>query len=338
MANNSYGYYNSVAAVDFSTKTTHPDNKYPIDLNLLKELLGIQAPSHSEYNMQMFLINWVYTNIPTAELNVDEKGNILIVKKTTECEVFPSFAAHMDEVNKFQSDRMIVEAGNILLGINRNTGESAGCPGDDRCGCYVCLEMLRLLDNVKVAFFVQEEVGCIGSNACDLNFFSDSAFILQVDRKNAVDFITRTNGTEVSDKAFQDAVEPFIKVHGLTFATGSSTDIGALVNRGVGCCCANIGSGYYNPHTLSEKVCIPELENIMNMCYNISTSEMGGKRWAFTKPEPVKTTYGLGGSVFSSPSTTGSAGSSVNAASCKACARKDCFGCVLYEENYGFYY
>lgn len=326
----SYGYYGAYTSVDFSTKNVHEDNKYPINLDLLKKLLSIQAPSSKEYNMQMFIINWIYKNVPTAELSVDDKGNIFVVKKTSECTVFPSFAAHMDEVNSFQSDRLILEAGNFLFGINRKTGESAGCPGDDRCGCYVCLEMLRLLDNVKVAFFVEEEIGCKGSNACDLTFFADSAFILQVDRRNAVDFITHTNGTSVSNKEFQDAVEPFIKPYGLSFATGTATDIGALVNRGVGCCCANIGSGYYDAHSLKEKVCFTELENIMNMCYNISTSEMGGKRWDFTKPAPVTTTYW--GTQNKSGTSAGSEGKV--ASKCKNCDELYCYACPYYDQSY----
>lgn len=354
-----HGY--SVTPVDFATKQFNPNNTEKIDLQLLMELLELQGPSNQEVHVQRYIMNWIAINVPSATVVVDNSGNILVTKKTTSKEdvIFPCAVAHMDEVNSFQTDRKIIELYNVLIGINRRTGLPAGCPGDDRVGCYMCLEMLRKLDDVKVAFFIAEEVGCVGSNAVDVSFFSDCGFILQADRKEAVDFIKYTNGIDVSDKAFQDAVEAHITTYGLKFASGTSTDVGTLVKRKVGCCCANIGSGYYDPHTKAEKVCISDVENIMNLMYRLFTDAvMMEKRWEYTAPVRQSTSYygsddygynwgyrGYGGYHNSGAKQTGgkavSRSSKKNGAksrmpvhNCNSCTDINCLHCSLAADDF----
>jgi hypothetical protein len=36
-------------------------------------------------------------------------------------------------------------------------GKPTGIGGDDKCGVYACLELLKELPNLKAAFFVSEE-------------------------------------------------------------------------------------------------------------------------------------------------------------------------------------
>jgi putative aminopeptidase FrvX len=50
-------------------------------------------------------------------------------------------------------------------------GNPTGIGGDDKCGVYACLELLKELPNLKAAFFVSEETGCHGSKKADPNFF-----------------------------------------------------------------------------------------------------------------------------------------------------------------------
>lgn len=123
-------YYSSYSATDFSVREPNSSNQYDLDSELLKTLLQIQAPSRNEHDIQMFLIDWIYKNIPTAQLKVDEVGNLLVTKRTTEEPIIPAFAAHMDEVNSLQTDRLVLDLGNVMIGVNRKTGKPAGCPGD----------------------------------------------------------------------------------------------------------------------------------------------------------------------------------------------------------------
>lgn len=123
-------YYSSFSTVDFSIKEKNQNNTQKIDVNLLKELLSIQGPSKAEHDVQMYILKWVYKNVPNTEASVDAKGNIFITKNTNNKEFVPAFAAHMDEVNSLQTGRVIIELENVLIGINPKTGKTAGCPGD----------------------------------------------------------------------------------------------------------------------------------------------------------------------------------------------------------------
>jgi hypothetical protein len=140
---------------------------------------------------------------------------------------------------------------------------------------------------IKVVFFVAEEVGCIGSGACDLSYFDDCMFIGQADRKNNSDFINYSNGVQLFGEEFSTFVAPVLKDYNYKECVGISTDAGCLSKRNVGIACFNISCGYYNPHTSTEYVSIKDVTNCYNViCDIISNSD---KRFLFTRPT---VTYG----------------------------------------------
>jgi len=196
--------------------------------------------------------------------------------------------------------------------------------------------MLRLLDDVKVAFFVEEEVGCCGSTAADLKFFDNAIFILQADRKDSQDFITHTNGTTVSSAEFQAVIGDLLKDYNFNLSpNGSSTDVGKLVTRGVGISCANVSSGYYGAHSTEEKVCISDLENTMNFFFHIATNkEVLEKRWLYV-PEPPKTytsSYNAYNRTTNKPAETGGSETSM-AYFCSDCNDINCLVCPHARDN-----
>lgn len=260
-----YGYGSKYKARSFETHSYNKHNTINIDKQLLKDLLTIQAPSEYEEDMRKFIMAWVKDNVPDARITADNYGNIYITKGFSH--TFPCVVAHMDEVNDFQTDRYIIELGNLFVGLNRRTGQFAGCPGDDRVGCYTALELLRVLPNIKVAFFVEEEIGGKGSYASNLNFFKNCAFILQADRNGNNEVITSTNGATVASKDFIKAITPYMEKYHYELGAGTFTDVGVLSTRGVGISCLNLGCGYFDAHSEEEKVCIPDVENVLNMMY-----------------------------------------------------------------------
>jgi hypothetical protein len=120
------------------------------------------------------------------------------------------------------------------------------------------------LKECKAAFFVDEEVGCHGSGAADIGFFSDCRFILQADRRGGSDWVTNISGPLGSD-AFQKAVKPFLKAYGYAPTSGAMSDVMALRDGMVGISCANMSAGYHNPHQPSEWISVPQLENCVSM-------------------------------------------------------------------------
>ncbi len=70
---------------------------------------------------------------------------------------------------------------------NDETGElcTSGIGGDDKVGVYTCLNALfqEGIESVKVSFFRNEEIGCIGSKAADMKWFEDVNWVCQLDRR-----------------------------------------------------------------------------------------------------------------------------------------------------------
>jgi putative aminopeptidase FrvX len=119
----------------------------------------------------------------------------MFVTKGTD-EIKPLICAHIDTVHKKTKINIKEEwlprlscYGQIypydenvlcLKGYDDN-GEETGCGGDDKCGVYVCLEILDRVDNIKLALFVSEETGCIGSSNCEPEFFENTKFVISYD-------------------------------------------------------------------------------------------------------------------------------------------------------------
>jgi hypothetical protein len=157
----------------------------------------------------------------------------------------------------------------------------------DLVGVFMCLQLLEDYNFIKVAFFVSEEVGCVGSRACDLSFFNDCMFIGQADRKGNADFINYSNGVQLFGEEFSTFVSPVLKDYNYKECAGIATDAGALSSRNVGIACFNISCGYYNPHTSSEYVSIKDVLN----CYNVICDIISNADQRFLYTRPV-VTYG----------------------------------------------
>jgi hypothetical protein len=245
---------------------------------LLIELLTILGPSEEEDLVIDYILKWLIANEPTCTLDIDLFGNLFITKgKAT---VYPCIVAHMDEVCGEQEARVIIDLNNVLVGLDPNTGDPAGCPGDDRVGIYCALELLKALPACKIAFFVEEEIGARrGSAQVDLHFFRDCSFILQADRAGDDEIIVESNGGNICSKELQTSISKLVKEYEYRFSElGTFTDCGVLAARNVGISCINLGAGYYDNHSEREKVCPTAVENCLNIMYEICLSH-SDKRW-----------------------------------------------------------
>ena len=110
---------------------------------------------------------------------------------------------------------------------------------------------------MKCAFFVQEEVGCIGSGHADMSFFSDCRFVIQCDRKGNGDMVTQINGMKLCSNDFISAID--FRRYGYKPAQGLATDVAALKRNGLEVSCVNLSCGYYEPHTDNEYTILADL-------------------------------------------------------------------------------
>lgn len=234
-------------------------------LEKLKEVLSVQSASYEQWRMFAYIIRQVYE----YDFYVYD-GNIYIEKGSAHTK--PCIVAHMDTVHDITEDLSILEVGDKLTGFNRVKMTQTGIGGDDKVGIFIALECLRHFDNIKVAFFRDEEVGCVGSGVADMPFFDNCTFVLQCDRKGNKDFITNASGTELSSSIFQKTIKKTIKKYGYSFANGMMTDVMTLKENGLGVSCANISCGYYNPHCKNEYVVVNDVMNCLDLVMEIMTN------------------------------------------------------------------
>lgn len=213
--------------------------------------------------MRKFLKKYI-GKIEGAMIEEDKTGNLLVTKGLSK--TYPCVVAHMDEVHTVRPRRfkVVVYQDNYILGGDAEILRPCGIGADDKNGIWVALKLLERFDAVKAAFFVGEEVGCIGSRAVDMKFFDDCRFVLQCDRKNGSDFIDTACGTALCSTVFKSAMR--IEDFGYKVTTGLSTDVETLKTRGLAVSCCNLSCGYYNPHSIDEYTDFSELENCLELC------------------------------------------------------------------------
>jgi len=257
------------------------------NINLLKRVLSVPTKTYEEDLMIQFLTEWlVENNIPYF---VDKMGNIYATKQTNEVEYFPCVVAHTDTVHDLDTinvrEMMLPNDQNQLkmaLKAFNNFGQPTGIGGDDKCGVYVCLELLQQLPNVKAAFFVSEETGCHGSKKADKKFFKNVGYVMQFDAPGNWMVSEYCMGVKLFDKK-SEFFERCDKV--LTegfegrnrYQSHPYTDVYALKQL-FDFSCINFAVGYYNYHTKHEYVIVEDVYNTLEIAKNMIL-ELGCKKY-----------------------------------------------------------
>lgn len=236
------------------------------DFNLLKSLYEIHAPSGNEKKIRKFV-----KRIATQRGGVcvqDKKGNLYVTKG--DASTYPCICAHLDQVQDAHSkDFKVIKQDDIIFAYSAKSKAQQGLGADDKNGIWIALELLGELDVLKCAFFVGEEIGCVGSSEADMEFFKDVRYCIQPDRRNGDDLITNISGSICSED-FLAAID-YAKF-GYKETTGLMTDVEELCEQGIGVSCINISCGYYNPHTDHECTSWSELCNALYFAYHICTT------------------------------------------------------------------
>lgn len=231
--------------------------------NRLKEVLSVPTYSQDEKLMIEYLQK-VLTE-KGYQHYTDEHGNVYATKG--ESQNYPCFIAHTDTVHKVNLNLTVVEGyqkgETILKGVDCVTGKPTGIGGDDKCGVFLALEMLDTLPNVKVAFFVSEEIGCRGSQHADPEFFKNVGYVIQYDSPEGDSMSLTLMGRYLFNQKseFADKVTGLIKEHGINnWAYHPYTDAWQIVEK-FDIACLNLAAGYYRYHTENEYVVVDDVEN-----------------------------------------------------------------------------
>ena len=263
------------------------------DKSLMLAVFAIQNPSRNRACNDHAMAE-IIRLAPEGCTVVKNKGNLLI-RKGDASGPHPHFLAHMDQVHDYAPFMQVIISGNVMHAVDGNN-EQHGIGGDDKCGIYLALTMLRTLPHVTAVFVRDEEVGCLGSAVVPLEWFDHASFVIQADRNNStMDVIRDTNSMNCATDEFMEAILqlPITKAAGHSDAYGSITDIGELAERGLPISMINISSGYHHAHTSREVVHLDELGIACQLAYEAATT-MGSVVWGNA---PESAYFGGGGSV-----------------------------------------
>lgn len=176
--------------------------------------------------------------------------------------------AHLDTVHKSLP---------ILIKYDEKTdalSSPQGIGGDDRCGVYMVLEVVKKF-NCSVLFCEDEEIGGIGAEKfirTDLAKSLDFNYIIEFDRKGSNDAVFYDCDNEV----FEDFItEEFYKT-----SWGSFSDISVLAPF-FECAAVNLSCGYYNAHTTSEYVILSEMDESIYQACRILAKTTADDRFAY---------------------------------------------------------
>ena len=162
--------------------------------------------------------------------------------------------AHLDTVHKCLP--------NVILYDKKSNSLSSpqGIGGDDRCGVYMILEVIKKY-NCSVLFCEDEECGGIGATK-----FTKTKLAQQLEFNYIIEFDRQGCDDAVFYHCDNEEFEKFITKDYYKTAWGTFSDISILAPF-FGCAAVNLSCGYYKPHTKNEYVVLSEMdESIKAAC------------------------------------------------------------------------
>ena len=241
-ANNkfTYGYYNNKKNYDYKGKKNK--TTFPEFVNLCR---------HTQDTLKMLLERKLlaagYGEVISGDGYIYAKGNIPIL-----------LTAHMDTVHKIP----VIDVYEYYDEEKKQhiISSPQGIGGDDRCGIYMILELIKT-HKCSVMFCEDEESGCIGSTKFAttklIDELSDLKYLIELDRANSDDAVFY----DCENDEFTDFI---LTNTGYKNAWGSCSDISVL-SPACKIASVNFSCGYYNAHTTSEYVIVEEMLNTIDM-------------------------------------------------------------------------
>lgn len=233
---------------------------------------------------QPFLKSYVYEQLKQYYTDVEIGDGFVYAKGVQKV----LLTAHMDTVHHepVREFYEYIEKGRTIISSPQGIG------GDDRCGVYMILNILRTTQlRPYILFCEDEEIGGIGSQKfCGTPFINDLKemnCLIELDRANANDLVYYDD----VNVNFHDWCS---RITGYTETWGSFSDISHL-SPACGVSGVNISCGYYNAHTTDEYVVMEEMFESINKTIDLINASI----------EQFKYVEDLRGSYWDTPSYYG---------------------------------
>ena len=228
-----------------------------MNVDLLKNLLAVPTCSWHEHALVDWLVHYVIHHVKGASVTVDQHRNVYVTKGSAG--FYPCVAAHIDSVQPLREVDIVAD-GNRLIGFVKK--QQVGVGADDKAGVFVCLNLLKRFENIRVIFFASEEVGCQGARKADSRFFDNLAYLIEYDcpSRNMLSYTSSTVRLFENRGDFIMTALPVLQKHGTTlWQRHPYSDVMAVRNR-FPISCLNLSCGYYNWHASNEFVNLPDVQ------------------------------------------------------------------------------
>lgn len=206
---------------------------------------------------QMDLKLYVFSKLVELGYEVISDDGFLYAKGTEPVMLL----AHMDTVHKVpvKTIQYFKDSSRIL--------SPEGIGGDDRCGIYMILEILKE-HKCSVLFTEDEEIGCVGAKK-----FAKTDYINSLDVNYMIEFDRRGKNDAVFYSCDNKDFTKFITSGtGLIKSHGSCSDISTIAPASK-IAAVNLSCGYYQAHTVTEYVVFEEMYNIIKIAKEIIQKE-----------------------------------------------------------------
>ena len=221
----------------------------------------IKLLGYSKSGLWQYLNGLVYADYKKI---IVPNGGIIFIPK--EQEQYALVCVHIDTINDARNTKAPTEKD---LYIRKNyiallpNSECACLGGDDRCGVYIALKLMDRSVPLAFGFFMDEEIGGVGSSLCadTINGLSVTSFI-GLDRKGSDELALYGYDNQELICLFE--------AMGYNSDWGSFTDASNLA-RALGIACVNLSIGYQHEHTHNEFI---DFSATLNTLKTLSTGKI----------------------------------------------------------------
>jgi hypothetical protein len=276
-----------------------------LEVSELYETMQVPSCSRYEFRMAAYVIMWARRN--GIDYTFDKKGNVYLTKGTlAEGEFYPCVTAHMDTVQDKAKPYALAGAELPLRTrrVKSTTSDEVrheifidgqGIGADDKLGVYISLQLMKKFDKIKAVFFVEEEIGMMGSKELVKEWFDDVAYVIGWDSPDIIRGAWNCSGTQLFSKDFYEKhLKDIIKDWGFK---GSDlhrepfTDV-IQIREKTGITCMNFGNGGYNAHCSTEYLVIEHVDHAVGMGEDI-IKRLGNKEQFKDTKQYAKTALGV---------------------------------------------
>lgn len=240
-----------------TTTTTTETTKITTDKRTAKKIDKFKRICQMEqHDLKKYLVNTLkslgYDKIHNEDGYVYVKGETPVM-----------LLAHMDTVHK--SAPIIITVKNTAKGTELSSPFGIG--GDDRCGIFMILEIVKDL-KCSVLFTEDEEAGCVGAKK-----FASSSMVKDLGVNYMVEFDRRGKNDAVFYQCDNPEFTKFVTQEFFEEKWGSCSDI-SRVAPAAGIAAVNLSSGYYSEHTVDEYVIFEEMMKVVEEAKHLICKEV----------------------------------------------------------------